>query len=270
MNSEQRSRATAFQALHRPGAVLVLPNAWDGASARIFAREGFAAVGTTSAGVAWALGHPDGQHVDRGTMLEAVGRIVRSVDVPVTVDIEKGYGRTVAEVCDTVRGVIEAGGVGINIEDAVLDPGRLVERIHAIREVAARAELPLFVNARTDTYLRGGAPPAACFEDTVARLTAYAQAGADGLFAPGLADLDTIARLARAVSRPLNVYAGAGVPSVPELAAAGVRRLSVGCGPMQATLALTRDIARELREHGTYGAFTERALAYGEVNALFG
>lgn len=272
----QRERAEAFHALHRPGEILVLPNAWDAASARVFALAGFPAVATTSAGLAWSHGYPDGERLPRDMLLRAVERIVGAAGIPVSVDLERGFGRSVAEVRETVGALLETGAVGINLEDGPGDgPGRLaevqvlVEKVAALRELADGARVPLFINARTDLYLLGG-DPGACFEDAVRRLAAYADAGADGLFVPGLADLAEIARLVRAVSRPLNVYAAAGVPPIEELARVGVARVSVGCGPMQATLALVRRIADELRDSGTYTAFVEHALPYGEANSMFG
>ena len=267
--AQQREQAERFHALHRPGAMLVLANAWDVASARSFERAGFPAVGTSSAALAWSLGRRDGQHLDRRELVEAVARICRAVAVPVTVDVERGFGATVEEVCATVGALADVGAVGVNIEDGMAEPEVLAERLGVLRAAAARRGVPLFVNARTDVYLRGSGDAASRFADAVRRLRAYADAGADGVFAPGLADIDEIARVVRAVPRPLNVYAGPGVPSVPELAAAGVRRLSVGCGPMQAVLGLTRRIAEELLTTGTYATMTEGALSYGEANELF-
>ena len=267
MSSTRERQTELFRELHRGGDILVLPNAWDVASARLFELAGARAIGTTSAGVAWSLGYPDGQRLEHALLVETVGRIIAAVSVPVTVDLEAGYGATPSEVCDTVEAVVGVGAVGINLEDRMEDPRILVEKIAALRQRGATSRV--FVNARTDAYLRPIATGAARFEDTVRRLDAYAGAGADSLFVPGLADLDEIARLVRAVRRPLNVYAGPGVPPVRELARAGVARVSVGCGPMQATLALTRRIAEELFREGTYTAFTSEALAWTEANQLF-
>jgi len=272
----RREQAETFHALHHRGEILVLPNAWDAASAKVFENAGFPAIGTTSGGVAWSLGFPDGERIGRNLLLETVARIVGAVRVPVTVDLERGYGATPAEVCDTVRGIIEAGGVGINIEDGVgatpdtlASPDVLVEKIRAIRDLCAGIDAPLFINARTDVYLHGGIEAAARFEEARRRLQAYAGAGADGVFAPGIYRLDEIARLVREVPLPLNVYAADGVPPAKELDGVGVARVSVGCGPMQATLGLTRRIAAELLATGTWSSFTDGALSYGEANGLF-
>ena len=263
----QREKAARFGALHR-GDILVLPNAWDAASARVFELAGARAIATTSAGVAAALGRPDGERVRRDDMLDALRRIVAAVDVPVSADVESGYGTTVAEVCATVAGVIDAGAVGVNLEDAMRDTGVLVERVAAVRELAREKGVPLFVNARTDVWLRRGGDPRTHLDEGIARLRAYAAAGADGVFAPGLADPDTIARVAAAVDRPLNVLAGPGVPPAPELARLGVARVTVGSGAMRATLGLVRRIADELLGDGTY-RFLADAPSHAEVNAMF-
>ena len=258
----QREKAERFAALHR-GDILVLPNAWDAGSARVFELAGARALATTSAGVAAALGRPDGERLRRDDMLDALRRIVAAVDVPVSADIESGYGATVAEVCATVAGVIDAGAVGLNLEDAMRDPAVLVECIAAVRELAHAKGVPVFVNARTDVWLRGGDP-----DDGIARLRAYAAAGADGVFAPGLADPDAIARVVAAVDRPLNVLAWPGVPSARELARLGVARVTVGSGAMRATLGLVRRIAEELLGDGTYRLLAD-APSHAEVNAMF-
>jgi len=265
----QHDKAHVFHGLHHAQETLILLNAWDAASARIFEVAGAKAIATTSAGVANALGFPDGEHVGRALMLEAVGRIVNAVDIPVSVDLEMGYGSTVDEVCRSVEAVIDLGGVGINIEDGLRDPVLLVDRITAIRERAASRGVTVFVNARTDVYLRGTGEPAAKFADAVHRLRLYAEAGADGVFAPGLADPDTIHRLVREVDRPLNILGGAGVPPLKELERLGVARLSVGSGPMRATMALTRTIAEQLLHSGIDSLMVQDALSPAEANGMF-
>jgi 2-methylisocitrate lyase-like PEP mutase family enzyme len=262
-------KARVFHDLHRGPRILVLLNVWDAASARVFELAGAPAIATTSAGVAASLGFPDGQHASRELVIEAVRRIARTVEVPVSVDVEAGYGETVQEVCETAQAVIDAGGVGVNVEDAMQDPSILVERIAAIRDVATAKGVPLFVNARTDVYLRTKGDPEERFADAVRRLRAYASAGADGLFVPGLADRPTIARVAAAVDGPLNILAGDGVPPAKELEALGVRRLSTGSGPMRATLTLARRMADELLREGTYSGFLGDTLSHAEVNRMF-
>jgi 2-methylisocitrate lyase-like PEP mutase family enzyme len=256
--------------------MLVLPNAWDAASARIFEAAGFAAVGTTSAGVANALGYPDGQRIPRDEMLFAVRRIAQTVSIPVTADIEAGFGSTPEEVADTVRQILEAGAVGINLEDGVkggesrlLPVAQQVERIRAVRAAAEQLGVPLVINARTDAYL---VPLEAekRFDETVQRAISYLDAGADCAFSIMVKDADTIARLVQAINGPVNILALPGVPSVAELGWLGVRRVSMGAGPCRASLGLTKRIAEELRDHGTYRAFMEGAMPSPEANALFG
>ena len=266
-----RDRALAFRALHVPGDPLVLPNAWDAMSARVVAEAGAAAVATTSAGLAWALGAADGDRLDRDTALAAVGRMAASVGVPVSADIESGYAKDPAGVADTVRAVIEAGAVGVNIEDALYEPaaGALrsvaeqAERIAAAREAADAEGVPLYVNARIDTFLRGGGE----VDRTLERAAAFLAAGADGVFVPGAVDPDTIGLLAAGIDAPLNVLAGPGALPVTELASLGVARVSVGSEVAQAAYAVARGAARELLEKGTYDSLAG-GLAYTALNEL--
>jgi 2-methylisocitrate lyase-like PEP mutase family enzyme len=265
-----RDRALAFRSLHVPGTPLVLPNAWDLPSARVVEDAGAAAVATTSAGLSWALGAADGDRLDRRRALDAVGRIAAVVGVPVSADIEGGYARDAAGVADTVRAVLAAGAVGVNIEDALYDGGEPLravgeqaERIAAAREAADAAGVPLFVNARIDTFLSG----AGGVDRTLERAAAFLAAGADGIFVPGAVDPGTVQLLVDAIDAPLNVMAGPGAPSVAELAALGVARVSVGSGIAQAAHALVRRAARELLDAGTYDALAG-GLDYGELNAL--
>ncbi|MFD0744161.1 isocitrate lyase/phosphoenolpyruvate mutase family protein [Phytohabitans flavus] len=212
-------KTNTFRALHAPGAVLVLPNAWDVATARLAEDAGAAAVATTSAGVAWSLGTPDGDHLGRDLAADLVARIAAAVSVPVTADIEGGYAADPAGVADTVRAVAEAGACGINIEDAdaqgLRTVGEQADRLAAAREAATAAGVPLFINARTDTYLRAVGDPATRLAATLDRAAAYLAAGADGIFVPGVADPDTIASLAAGIDAPLNVMAGPGSPPYP-------------------------------------------------------
>ncbi|HTJ38965.1 MAG TPA: isocitrate lyase/phosphoenolpyruvate mutase family protein [Dactylosporangium sp.] len=264
------TRAARFRALHSASAPLVLVNAWDAASARVVAAAGAPAIATTSAGVAWTLGAPDGDALTRDAALEHLARIVRAVpaELPVTADIESGFGETPAEVATTIRGVLEAGAVGINLEDTERGATaglRAVagqqERIAAARGAADDAGVELYINARVDTYFRG-AP-----EETVARAEAYLAAGATGIFVPGVADADTIAALAKAIPAPLNVLAQDGTPPVAELAALGVARVSLGSWVAEAAYALARRAAREAYTAGTYTTLAD-AYDFGELNTL--
>lgn len=255
-------KAEILRDLHKP--VLVLPNAWDGASARMFEEAGFPAIGTTSAGVAFALGYPDGERLTRAEMIEVVARIARIVKIPVTADVEAGYGDPV----ETARQVWAAGAVGMNLEDITGD------RVHEVADQTAairaiRAAVPqMVINARTDIFLKEIGEESTRFDRTVERLNAYLGAGATCAFAPGIRDAGTIGKLAAAIRGPLNILATAGAPDIAEMRRLAVSRVSVGSGPMRATLGLVDRIARELRDRGTYSAMVDGATPYADVNRL--
>jgi 2-methylisocitrate lyase-like PEP mutase family enzyme len=271
----QAKKAETLRKLHGGPRVLVLPNAWDVASACVLEQMGYPAIATTSAGVAFALGYPDGQRISRSEMLEVVGRIARAVRVPVTADMESGYGTTPAEMEDTAKAIVAAGAVGLNFEDVTgetessqVETSLQVEKIRTIREASASMGVPLVINARTDVYLMPIGPEATRFDRTVERLRAYRAAGADCLFAPGLVDRAVIGKLVKAVDAPLNILATQGCPSIPELEALGVRRVSIGSGVMRATLAVVRRIGKELMERGTYSSVFDGTIPYTEVTEL--
>jgi 2-methylisocitrate lyase-like PEP mutase family enzyme len=272
--SEQQSKAQAFRAMHGGKDILLLPNVWDVASARIVEEAGYGAVATTSAGIALALGYPDGQKIPRHEMLDAVARIARAVKVPVTADVESGYGSAPEDARRTALAVIEAGAVGMNLEDApgeggnpLADLSAQLEKIHAVREAAESMGVPLVLNARTDVYLLQVGDPAGRYDETVRRLCAYRDASADCVFAPGLRDPATIKRLAADVKCPLNILAGPGAPSVRELQALGVARVSLGSGPMRAAMGTLRRIAQEVKSSGTYESLND-APTHAEMNQL--
>ena len=254
--------------------MLVLPNAWDAASARLIEAEGFPAIATTSAGVAASLGYPDGGIVPTNEMLEAIVRIARAVNVPVTADIEHAYGATPAAVADVVLRVIAAGAVGINLEDCVpgasdLEPLALqTDKIKAIVKASTKAGVRVVINARTDGFLRGFGAPETRLGVAIERGKAFLDMGADCVFVPGVRDAATIGALVKGIGGPVNVLAVEGSPSIAELEALGVARVSLGSGPMRATMAVLRDIARELKQAGTYASFTKHALTFNEVNEL--
>ncbi|MBF6332067.1 isocitrate lyase/PEP mutase family protein [Nocardia transvalensis] len=274
MNDSQHKKAAIFRQLHADG-VFVLPNAWDPVSAALVAQAGAPAVATTSAAVSWAAGQGDGQRLTRAEMIDRVRRIVTSVEAPVTADVEGGYGPAPEDVARTVEEVIAAGAVGVNLEDSTRPGGPLfgiaeqAERLRAARAAAARNELPeLVINARTDVYLFGVGEPENRFGDVVARAAAYAEAGADSLFVPGLLDLDTLRKLSGETPLPINVMIVAGAPSVAELATAGVRRISTGSALAQAAYQRVRAAATELLTHGTYTTLAD-GLGFGDIEALF-
>jgi 2-methylisocitrate lyase-like PEP mutase family enzyme len=248
----QAQKAEQLRKLHSGPRILVLPNAWDVASARIVEELGYPAIATTSAGVAFALGYPDGQRISREEMLGAVARIARAIRVPVTADFEAGYGVSLQDMEETAKALIAAGAVGMNLEDVTgdnessqVDLALQVEKIRTIRKVTASLGVPLVLNARTDVYLMPIGPPETRFARTVERLRAYRQAGADCLFAPGV-----------------------GSPSLGELEKMGVARASTGSALMRATLGLVRRIGRELMAAGTYTSLQDGAIPFAEVNQL--
>ena len=252
---KQAEKAERFRKLHHGPQVLLLPNAWDVASARILEECGHPAIATSSAAVAYSLGYVDGQRISRDEMLEVAGRIARAADIPVTADLEAGYGTTPRDMADTVKAAIAAGIIGMNLEDVtgddestLVDLPLQVEKIRAIREAAASAGVPFVLNARTDIYLIPIGPEATRFERTVERLRAYREAGADCLFAPGVYDLETMKKLVKAVEGPLNILANPACPGVPEMEKAGVARVSAGSGIMRAAMGLVQRIGKEMLE----------------------
>jgi len=277
MNREQIARAERFHQLHAESKPLVLANAWDAASARITEEAGAQAIGTTSAGMAWAQGYPDGEQMPVDELLAACQRICRIASTPVSVDIERGYGRDAKDVGTLVDALIQLGVVGINIEDGT-DPGThslahpsiLTQRIASARAMARHHGLPLFINARIDAYVATGTEAGARLEETRQRALAYIDAGADGIFVPGLSNVDDIAQLARALPVPLNIYAGyPGAPDVETLQRAGARRISLGCGPMQAVMAHLAKISAEAFTDGHCDTMGLNMLTATQANALF-
>ena len=274
----QAALAERLRAMHHaPLAPLILPNAWDAASARIIEQAGFSAIATTSAGMAWSLGYPDGERMSRATMLAAVARIAARVRVPVTADLEAGYGPRPEDAAATATGAIEAGAVGFNFEDArdhpdypLFDIGAQVERIQAARDAGSRAGVPLVINARTDVYLAQVGEPGTRFAETVRRLAAYRDAGADCLFAPGLTDAPTIGALVRELGAPVNILVGPHSPTVNELATLGVARISLGGAVMRSALDFTRRAVAELREQTSYATIVRTNLTHADMQKLMG
>jgi 2-methylisocitrate lyase-like PEP mutase family enzyme len=268
-----QSMALRFHQLHAvPHAPLVLVNAWDAASARMVEAAGASAVATSSSAVSWSLGYQDGNHLPRQLAMEALARIAKATRLPVTADIETGYGRTDEELQATVRAVLDAGAVGINIEDSAEEPlsdiAEQSTRIALIRQTAEDAGVRLFINARTDTYWSGKFPDTA-YEETLRRAEAYQKAGADGIFVPGLADLHVLHELSRRISVPLNALAGLGSPSPGELHDAGVRRISIGGSTARAAYAAVSRLAAEILGDGNWSGLAG-SRSYADMDALFG
>lgn len=269
--SDLSSLAQRFRALHQPGTPLLLANAWDAATAKIAAAAGATAIATSSAALAWSLGYADGDEVDRDQALDAVRRIAAAVDLPVSADIEGGYPRSPGGIPGTIRAVVEAGAVGVNFEDCLYDaPSELLSaddqssRIATVREAAGPE---LFINARTDTYLRSVGDPEKRLDDTLSRAAAYLAAGADGVFVPGVTDPDTVRALVDGIDGPVNILVGPGAPPVAELATLGVARLSLGSSTAAAAYSLAHRAATDLFGPGTYESLTGN-LDYGALNTL--
>lgn len=278
MDITQLERAHHFASLHRASSPLVLVNAWDAMSARVVASVGAPAVATSSAAMAWALGHRDGEGAAIDGLTDVLGRIVEASVVPVSVDIEAGYGTSPAAVASTVRKVVTAGAVGINLEDRVLPAGargelhNLVDqqvRIRAARAAAEAMGVPLFINARTDVYLEEIGDPATRLEQVRERAAAYLAAGADCIFVPGPREAGLLADLCDAVAGPLNILAVPGTPPVAELAKIGVARVSLGSWPARSVLGLLQRAAQSVYATGFYTQL-DGALSYATSQSLMG
>jgi 2-methylisocitrate lyase-like PEP mutase family enzyme len=275
----QAARAAQFRQWHQEPPMLVLPNAWDAASARVLEMAGFRAVATTSSGIAAAYGYPDGEKMHRDVMITAIQRIVAAVSCPVTADIEAGYGDAMTAKLDTIRQAVAAGAVGINIEDttiggsgspALVEVAAQVALIQAIRGAATTEwGVPLVVNARVDVYLHGGGDARDLFAEAVRRAIAYREAGADCVFPIGLTDAPTIAALVRAVGGPVNILAGPQTPTIPELTRLGVARISFGGGLARVALGAMRQAADELMRQGTFTSMARNALPAADFRHLF-
>jgi 2-methylisocitrate lyase-like PEP mutase family enzyme len=264
-------KAVALRELHHLDKPVVFVNAWDGASARIIESAGFPAIATTSAGIAYVDGFPDGQAISRDVMLAHVNIIASVVNVPVTADLEGGYGPTIDDAIATVRGAIDSGAAGMNFEDSLPDGSLLAldaqaERVAAIRRTGDERGIPFVINARTDVF-HGDGNEADQFAETVARAKAYLAAGADCIFVPFIDDPELIGRLAKAIPGPMNVLAGGSSPDVATLTALGVHRISLGSSPAAHLLAILRRAAIEVRDRGTYAFLSDR-ISHSDLNTL--
>jgi 2-methylisocitrate lyase-like PEP mutase family enzyme len=267
------SPATRLHQLHDPSRILVLANVWDVATARLVEKAGFHAVATSSAAVAWALGYADGERIQRDEMLDVVRRIARAVRVPVTADVEAGYGPSPDDAVQTAQAVVAAGAVGMNFEDSIssqpgtlLDVSLQVERIQAIKQAVGD---DIVLNARTDVFLDSIGPPHERLDHAVRRANAYREAGADCLFVPGVRDPHTIRKLVEQVNGPLNILTGPGAPSIPELAKLGVARVSFGSGLARVMLTRLGDDLTEIMSQGTCAGLNPSTLSHAEVNKFF-
>jgi len=270
----QAQKAEQFRKMHHGPRMLVLANAWDVVSARILEECGHPAIATSSAAVAFSRGYPDGQIISRDEMLDVVGRIGRAVRVPVTADLEAGYGTTPKDMADTAKAAIEAGAIGMNLEDSgddessLVDLARQVEKIRAIRETAKSLGVSFVLNARSDVYLSSIGPEATRFERTVERLRAYRDAGADCLFAPGVHAKEIISKLVKAVAAPLNILITPQCPTLTELEKIGVARVSAGSTVMRAALRVVERIGKEMLESRSCETLFDRAIPWANLSAM--
>ena len=259
--------AARFHALHADG-LLRLPNAWDAGSARLAQAAGARAIATSSAAVAWAHGWPDGDLLPVELLLQTTRAIAGATELPVTIDIEGGYSDEPARVGELVSAVLQAGAVGINIEDGSKDPALLCAKIAAARAAATRVGVDLFINARIDVWLRGLAPAGERVAETLARAARYQAAGANGLFAPGITDDGDIGKLVAGTTLPVNVLAWTGLPDAARLQTLGVRRLSAGSGISEAMHGQVLALMREFVASGRIDPSLGKPATYGEVQAL--
>lgn len=268
----QKSKAEFFRKLHFANDPLILPNAWDAISAKLFEKSGAKAIGTTSAGVAAALGFPDGQKTPNNIFLSAVKLIIESVDIPVTVDLEAGYGKTISEICDIVRQVIELGAVGINIEDTDFskEPNKLekiiyqVDKISSIREIAKKTEVPIFINARSDVYWLKDDTVTDQYAEINYRFSKYLEAGADGVFIHGITDLTVLHKICQSIKAPVNALAGTWMPPMNKLKEIGVARISIGSGMFRASAGFIQQTTKKyLHDHDF--RFLAEAIPYHDI-----
>lgn len=261
--------AATFHQLHRGPDILKLANAWDAGSARVIEAQGAKAVATTSAGFAWSLGYPDGDALPLEELVRSVKLITRAIEVPLTVDMESGFGKTPEAVADAVARVVGAGAVGLNIEDGSNPPELLATKIGAIRKVAAREGVDIFINARIDVYLFKLVPPAEAVAESLRRAKIYQDAGASGIFVPAIVAPDEIKAVVAGIDRPLNVLAWPGLLPAAELAKLGVKRLSAGSGVSKAIWGRTAALAKAFLQDGAYEALADGAMDSATANGLY-
>ena len=270
---EQVEKAEAFRKLHS-GKILVLPNAWDVPSARVFEDSGFPAVATSSAGVMVSLGYPDGETIGIQGYVSAVERIASALSIPLSADVVGGFGSTPQDAATSVERVVRAGAIGINIEDFVHDTKQLlpvpqqVAKLKALMKMKDVLKVPFLINARTDAlrFARGDAE--AKLNEAIVRGEAYRDAGADCVYPMGLADASQISRFVKAVRCPVNVMVRSGLPPVGELERLGVARVSFGPSASYAAMGLLKRASKEVLDKGTFNTLVEGAISFEELNAL--
>lgn len=261
--------AKTFHALHHAATPLILANAWDAGSARLIESLGAKAIATTSAGVDWTLGYPDGNVLPIAKLAELARAIARVISVPLSVDFEAGYSDDPSIAGENIKPILDAGVVGINLEDGGNPPTLLAAKIEKIKKSAAAHGTDLFINARTDIYLRGLVPEGKRVEETLARARIYREAGTDGLFVPGLADEAQIRVIAAGAGVPLNVMAWTGLAPARELGDWGVRRLSAGSALAQMLWGHAAGLARDFLENGRSETLSGGEMPFAALQALF-
>jgi 2-methylisocitrate lyase-like PEP mutase family enzyme len=270
----QREKAEEFRALHNGKHMLILPNAWDVPSARIFEDQGFPAVATSSAGLMVSLGYPDGESIHFPEFLSAVRRISRVIGVPLSVDAVGGFGYTPAEVAASIKHIIESGAVGVNIEDFEHTTQKLypldkqLEKLTAVKKIGDLLGVPLVINARTDALRYAQGDEETRLGEAIRRAKAFGDAGVDCVYPMGLVKADQIAKFTKELNLPVNVMVRRGLPTIQELEKLGVSRVSFGPSASYAAMGLLKRASKEILEKGTYAELTEGAISFDELNSL--
>lgn len=267
-----RAKAERLLQLHHDPKLLVLPNVWDPLGAGLLESLGFPAAATASAAVAFSQGHDDGENIAFEDMLQTIKRIGECISIPLTADIERGYAKEPERLAENIRMVISAGAAGINLEDSTIEGGPLYSidfqcaRIKAARKAASNLNIPLVINARIDTFLRDDSTSESeRLEETIDRARAYVDAGADCIYPITVSDLDSLGSILRAVKSPINVLASGDTPSMIELEAAGISRISLGPGMLKASVATMKRVALTLQAYGPYDLFTHNVPSSEEI-----
>lgn len=277
MDKNQQQYALDFQQLHQNDAMFILPNIWNGGSARIFEKQGFQALATTSAGIAYSMGYADGEHISFQELCEEIKKITRVIHVPLSVDIELGYGEDISTITDNVRKIIETGAVGINLEDGY--PGeenRLeeleiqVSKIEALTELKKTMAIPFVINARTCAYWLQIGSKKTRMELVIKRCQAYAQAGADCVFVPGALSEEEIQQLTKSIDCPLNIIANPISKDLKTLSKLGVKRLSLGSGPVRTMYSHLLDMAGDISQNKSIESMLTHDFSYAKANTFFG
>lgn len=268
--------AKKFQNMHKENRILVLPNAWDAGSAVIFEKEDFNAIGTTSAGISYCLGYPDGEFITFDDVLDTTKKIQKRISIPLSVDVERGYGNTNSEIIDNIKKIIQEGAVGINIEDGILEKKELSDMneqcdlIQEISKIKDELGIDFVINARTDSFwLQTCKTKDEQLSQAIKRGNKYLKAGADCIFVPGLLEIEDIEILVQHIKGPVNIITTPSSPSVIELQKLGVARVSTGSGPVRASFAKIKKISNELKKDGTYNNIYKTTIAYDKINYIF-